>query len=150
MPKYQKGDMWDAWDSADLFLITTNGAIKRNGALVMGKGIALQAKQRFPGIDMALGKQVSEKYGEYFLLVSPDFPRKKFGCFQVKYDWQTKASLNLIEKSTNCLIDFLDNYGDDLRVHLNFPGIGAGKLDRQKVLNIIEKLPDNVTIWEKG
>ena len=46
MPNFKTGNMWDSWDDADLFLITTNAVIKVNGELVMGRGIALEARQR--------------------------------------------------------------------------------------------------------
>jgi hypothetical protein len=43
MPRFMVGDMWTAYQSADLFLITTNATITARGALVMGRGIARQA-----------------------------------------------------------------------------------------------------------
>jgi hypothetical protein len=52
MPTFKIGDMWSAYDNIDLFLITTNVTIKRNGALVMSRGIARQA----------YGFQVSTQY----------------------------------------------------------------------------------------
>lgn len=59
MPIFQRGDMWRAFDDADLFLITTNAVLKSNWALVMGRGIAKQARDRFPGIDLAIGRQIA-------------------------------------------------------------------------------------------
>jgi hypothetical protein len=50
MPQFQQGDMWSAYNRANLFLVTTNSTLKRNNALVMGRGIARQARDRFPGI----------------------------------------------------------------------------------------------------
>jgi hypothetical protein len=47
--KLTNGNMWSAYPQADLFLITTNSTLKNDGCLVMGKGIALEAAQRFPG-----------------------------------------------------------------------------------------------------
>ena len=41
------GNIWDY--PADIVCITTNGSTTRNGSAVMGKGIALQAKERYPG-----------------------------------------------------------------------------------------------------
>ncbi|HRQ42375.1 MAG TPA: hypothetical protein PLD25_31040 [Chloroflexota bacterium] len=55
MPQFKTGDVWTAYVAADLFLITTNATITVQGALVMGRGIARQAKERFPGLDIALG-----------------------------------------------------------------------------------------------
>jgi hypothetical protein len=43
------GDLWDV--GADLRVITTNGDVDRRGAAVMGRGCALEAKARVPGIE---------------------------------------------------------------------------------------------------
>ena len=40
MPIFKTGNMWTAFDETALFLLTTNSTVKRNGALVMGRGIA--------------------------------------------------------------------------------------------------------------
>lgn len=34
------------------------------------------------------------------------------------------------------------------KIHLNFPGIGNGGLKRSNVLPLLERLPDNVKVWE--
>jgi hypothetical protein len=71
MPIFKTGDMWTAFDEATLFLLTTNATIKRNGALVMGRGIARQARDRFPGLDAALGKQILSVCGNPSALLRP-------------------------------------------------------------------------------
>ncbi|NJO31394.1 MAG: hypothetical protein HC874_30440, partial [Richelia sp. SL_2_1] len=89
-----------------------------------------------------------DKYG---LLMIPSYIQN-IGLFQVKYGWWQEADLDLINYSTDRLIDFTNDplyYQSDLRIDLNFPGIGNGRLNRSKVLPIIEKLPDSVHIWEK-
>ena len=40
MPHFQRGDLWTAFAPTNLFLITTNSTIRKDGALVMGRGIA--------------------------------------------------------------------------------------------------------------
>ena len=59
MPTFKHGDMWDSYDDVNMFCITTNNAIKKNGALVMGRGIAKEAKDRFPGLDLRLGSLIT-------------------------------------------------------------------------------------------
>jgi hypothetical protein len=139
------GNMWTAWNEADLFLITTNSTIKKNGALVMGAGIAKQARDRFSGLDLALGRKIPhmQKYG---LLVSEDYPRKKLGAFQVKYFYGDSARLDLIMYSAVKLEQWIKN-NPNARVHLNFPGIGNGKLYWEEVWDHISFLQDNVTLW---
>lgn len=158
MPTFKIGDMWSAYDNADLFLITTNATIKRNGALVMGRGIARQAFDRFPGLDAVLGKQIlnvcgtpsalpRSGQGEYGLLVSSRWPKAKLGAFQVKWHYSQPASLDLIRCSTAMLCAWCADH-PAAHIALNFPGIGNGSLHREDVLPIIAQLPDQVTIWE--
>jgi hypothetical protein len=150
MPQFQTGDMWTAYQTADLFLITTNSTLRRDGALVMGRGIARQARDRFPRLDKALGQQVLSlcgNQGEYGLLVSPRWPEAKLGTFQVKFHFRQPASLELIQRSTTALHAWcVEN--PEATVALNFPGIGNGRLPRTAVLPILQQLPDTVTIWE--
>lgn len=151
MPIFKTGNMWDAYDDADLFLITTNSMVKSSGALVMGAGIAKEAKEKFPGIEFTLGNEILKtcgQLGKYCLLISPQWPDKKLGCFQVKYHWKDNADIDLIADTSERLFYFLEAY-DVKNCHLNFPGIGNGRLDRELVLNVLIPLGNNVTIWEK-
>lgn len=153
---YEKGDMWSVYGKTDLFCITTNSIIKNNGELVMGKGIAKEAAFRIPNLPKVAGTLINKRTCEtlnnkYGLLIVPSL-MQNLGLFQVKYNWKDEADLELIEYSTNRLIEFTNDqlyYQSDLRIDLNFPGIGNGRLNRNKVLPIIEKLPDSVHVWEK-
>jgi hypothetical protein len=143
--------MWTTYKSADLFLITTNSTLKKDThALVMGRGIARQAKERFPKLNLALGKQIQTicgSLGEYGLLISPRWPAAKLGAFQVKRHYSQPASLELIQRSTAALCTWCAEH-PDADVYLNFPGVGYGQLHREDVLPIISQLPEQVTIWE--
>lgn len=142
--------MWDAYNEADLFLITANSFVKQDGRLVMGAGIAKEALTRFPNIDLRLGEaiQFEDKHlGVYGLLVS--FNREsgqKLGLFQTKRSYKEDADLSIIETSTKALIDWCEKH-PSARVHLNFPGIGFGRLNPADVVPIIVWLPDSVTVW---
>ena len=152
MPMFRQGDMWSVFDDADLFLITTNSTLKggSNGPrLVMGRGIARQARDRFPGLDIALGRHIHADcghLGRYGLLVSPRRPAAKLGAFQVKTHFAPPASLDLIQFSTSALCAWCRSH-PDARVHLNFPGIGNGRLTPAGVRPIVMQLPEIVTIW---
>jgi hypothetical protein len=146
------GDMWSVYDDADLFLLTTNSAITKDGALVMGRGIALEASQRFPGLSKAIGQQIVKtcgSLGTYGLLVSSRWPEAKLGAFQAKTNPKQSASLALIQKSTTALCAWCKEH-PQASVHLNFPGTGHGGLLREKVLPIVEQLPETVCIWEQA
>lgn len=150
MAQFCIGDMWTAYDRAGLFLITTNSTVKADGRLVMGRGMARQARERFPGLDLALGTQIQVvcgNQGVYGLLISRRWPAAKVAAFQVKYHWQRPADLSLITRSATALT-WWTRYHADCAIHLNFPGIGNGGLTRTAVLPLLATLPDNVTIWE--
>lgn len=144
----KSGDMWRAWRCCDLFCITTNATIKKNGSLVMGAGIARQARDKFLGVDLALGRIISGLDGDYGLLVSPQWPSKKLAAFQTKRHWREPSEVDLIVLSTNHLLGWALRH-PDCRIALNFPGIGHGGLSRADVLNIVEILPNNVQVWER-
>ncbi|MEW5985051.1 MAG: hypothetical protein AB1791_00290 [Chloroflexota bacterium] len=150
MPVFQVGDMWSAYPMADLFLVTTNSTVRQDGALVMGRGIARQARDRFLGLDKALGQQIlktSGRLGEYSLLISPRWPEARLGAFQVKTLCSQPADLEMIQRSVLALQRWCREH-PEAHVCLNFPGIGNGRLAREKVLPIVYQLPDKVTIWE--
>lgn len=166
MPEFRIGDMLlpEHWEQADLVLITTNAAVNGKDRLVMGRGIAQQVRDRFPGLDQQLAQLVmsqaqsftpfaymSRSYRlfspPYYLIVPPNWPECNLGIFQVKEKFSDPASLSLIAGSANLLRQWCAAH-PQARVHLNFPGIGNGKLERSAVLPIIQQLPGNVVIWE--
>lgn len=142
-----QGDMWSVFDEADLFLITTNSDLNHRGALVMGAGIARQARDRFPGLDQALGKAVALIGPHYGLLFPNAWPDDKLGALQTKRHWRDKAEVQLIALAASKLKTWC-NLNANCRVHLNMPGVGLGGLPRELVLPILEPLPDTVSAWE--
>jgi hypothetical protein len=158
--------MWSAYNTAGLFLITTNSTLKANGALVMDRGIARQARDRFPGLDLAFGRQIGQRcgrLGQYYLLVSPRWPEACMGALQactepgrsVNTRYDEAAALPLIRKSLIALRLWCAKH-PDVQIHMNFPGIGnslpracrGGGLPRAAVLPALMELPDHVTVWE--
>ncbi len=99
-----QGDMWSVFGQADLFLVTTNGVITRSGKLVMGAGIAKSARDRFPGLDQALGVAAKAAGSPYGLLISPRWPEARLGAFQTKNNWTEGSSPALIEFSARKLL----------------------------------------------
>jgi len=157
MPQQRQGDMWSVYREADLFLITTNATLKQNGALVMGRGIARQARDRFPGLDLALGRRIQLVCGSsanalrtglsaYGLLISPRWPAAKLGAFQVKTHYRQTADLHLIARSAEALAVWCEAH-PQVRVHLNYPGIGNGRLCHTDVWPLVARLPETVTLW---
>lgn len=139
----ERGNMWDAFGQG-VFMITTNPVRRKDGAIVMGRGIALEAKTRFPSLPYDFGGMLEAHPGNIGYI--GDYDGTRVYWFMVKDHWANKARLDIIQKS----VDELEYYYGftDERVDLNFPGIGNGGLARAEVLPLLEKLPDNIHIWE--
>ncbi len=142
----------DLWKPCDMWIVTTNSFIKRNGALAMGKGAAKQAVERFPHIPSIAGKIVLNTGGRNFtqtygFLVThyPTDEHYGFGIFQVKGHWREWASLDYIKTSVDMLTEYANKWFE-LDIRMNYPGIGNGGLKREDVEPLITSLPDNVTI----
>ncbi len=146
----EQGNMWDVFGHTDLFLITTNPVVRKDGKAVMGRGIALEIAKKFPEVPKSFGQVLenteADRDGCNWICT---IDGQMIGYFMVKDHWAAPADLAIIQRSTDSLMNWLDQ--DTLsRVDLNFPGIGNGKLKREQVLPIIEQLPDNVHVWEYG
>lgn len=147
------GNMWDHFDptSKSLFCITTNSYIKKDGTLVMGAGVALEAATRWPQLPSKLAELMlaqTTHLGTYGLLVGP---QKKLAAFQTKIHFKDPSTLELIQYSIHCLNDWLEANPEYL-VNLPCPGVGNGGLSGVEVINfIVEELHhrDRVTIWFK-
>ena len=152
-PIYKIGNMWDKLSECDLFCITTNGTLRGDGKLVMGRGIAFQSIKHFPSIQSVAGhhiRQFNETHKTapipYGLLILKEF-EPSIGLFQVKYNWWEPAQCKLIEWSTSKLRQLALDHPTK-KIMLNFPGIGNGKLTQAEVRPIIDGLPSNVEVWK--
>lgn len=135
------GDLWSEIGQASLLLVTTNSTVRQDGALVMGRGAAAEAKKRYPELPFELGRQLLDKglqNDEYNLLIadSPLMVRPYLGAFQVKYHWRDEASLLLIRHSAVALAEYA-RVRPQLRIVMNYPGIGNGRLNRDEVEPIL-------------
>jgi len=139
--------MWDRFGKVDLFLFTSNPIVNKRGLAVMGRGIAKQVADRYPGVRRDFGTMLQEgiKYSCDQIGIYDD---QAIGYFMVKLHWKDAALLDVIRSSTASLNEWLVGHFPPASVALNFPGIGNGRLRREDVLSIIEKLPDNVEVWE--
>lgn len=153
MFREQAGDLFAVTD-VDAICLTTNGVVNRRGACVMGRGVALQAKTRWPGVDRLLGRAVQQNgsivqmvtghygSGERRELVPMLWDPEAIGgspesdgivlpwhlvAFPVKHHWRDRADLALIERSAGQLVE-LANLEGWQRVALARPGCGNGGL----------------------
>jgi O-acetyl-ADP-ribose deacetylase (regulator of RNase III) len=146
------GDIWTI--ECDFLCITTNGVVKRNGELVMGKGIAKEAATRFPGIATELGTLVMCSGNHVYVAwhCGSLYKAGSLLSFPTKHDFRHKSDLALIEQSCVELRSLMEHYKNrlkkDVTVVLPRPGCGCGGLDWEKdVKQILEKhFPENNVI----
>lgn len=144
--EYRYGDMWSAYDEADLMLVTTNSTVRQDGQLVMGRGAAKQAKERFPQVPVAYGDAVAKLDHVTYGIITPDEVGLdcKVGIFQVKLHYRKAARLDIIRVSCLQLRERVRTGQITGNVHLNYPGIGNGGLPVDKVQAILDTfLPSN-------
>ena len=140
----EKGNMWDAFGKG-VFVITTNPITRQDGAVVMGRGIALQAATKFPSLPYHFGNLLKQKGNQYAAEIGLYNNTPVWYCM-VKHHWKDQADLSIIATSLYKLRTIFHN--TLTRVDLNFPGIGNGRLNRDSVLYLLEDLSDNFHIWE--
>lgn len=148
MPTIWNGDWFElATDDSDLALFTGNSTIRRDGGLVMGRGLARQVRDRLPGVDRAIAQAIDRRT-TYGVAVADSFRvgRAAVGAFQVKRFWGDAADLGLIAHSVACLNTFLTPKPADYRVILNYPGIGNGRLTLKQVAPLIAGLDARVVV----
>ena len=136
--KLVKGDIWKFHERGDWICVTTNGFVKSNGCAVMGRGIALQCKRRYPNAEQALGDSI-RKYGNTFACFIPEH---KIAAFPTKHVWWEKSDLELItwiaKTARTCLtVAHID------RIYLPKPGCSNGKLDWKDVQKAIAPILDD-------
>jgi len=105
--------------------VTTNGVVKQNGELVMGKGVALQAKERYPQLPSLLGSYVRSNGNMIYY-----FEELNIASFPTKNNWKDKSDIQLIIKSCvqlNAMLENLNRYAV-----LPRPGCSNGGLDWEK------------------
>ena len=125
------GDFWLA--PADLRCITTNGALRRNGNAIMGKGIALEARKRYHDIEAILGSLIN-KYGNHVFLLGYNTI-----SFPTKHHWKHDSDIQLIKRSAQELVKLLEN-NPAKRVLLTRPGCGSGNLEWSEVKAVIQDI----------
>jgi hypothetical protein len=141
------------WDCQGILCITTNGFVKTNGKAVMGAGVAKQARDLIPGIDVKLASRLRRNGNIVCRIAGPDmqpqFDRHVLS-FPVKHNWWEQADLDLIASSAEQL-DHLVTFGfsgDGLDIYLPKPGCGNGGLTWSDVSPALAPLArhDNVYV----
>jgi len=133
------------WTVPDIYLFTGNPIVKANGAIVMGRGAARQVRDLFPGIDKVFGSQITI-HPHVSIIWLKGAEHQYIGWFKVKEHWKLPADLSAIAASANALAITATAYANRV-FHMNYPGVGNGKLTEADVSPYLEVLPDNVLIY---
>jgi hypothetical protein len=130
--KVYRANIWD-YISRFPVCITTNSFVKGNGRCVMGRGNALQARNRFKDLDLRIGQDLKECGNRVFF-----YQDINLFTFPVKHYWYQEADLDIIARSCNQLLHFI-NLLDIEKVLLPFPGVGNGKLKPHNVMHVLDQ-----------
>ncbi len=139
-----RGNLWDFHAQGYWVGINTNGIVRRDGRLVMGRGVAKQAALRFPDLPWSLGTAVSFGGNHVY-----PYPKYRVTSFPTKRHWQDAACLQLIVQSAEELMGRVIGAASAVAgpVYLPRPGCGLGGLEWTDVKPELEKiLDDNVVI----
>lgn len=122
------GDIWD-WHADGVWVaITTNSDIRRDGACVMGRGVALEAKTRYPQLPYQISAGL--RHGGNHVQV---FPEYRLITLPVKRHWYEQADIELIRQSATELAAS----SFEINVALVRPGCGNGGLKWDDVKPVI-------------
>lgn len=136
--KIGHGNLWDWWEKGWYIGISTNCVVTSWG-LVMGAGLALQAKQRWPELprQWAAMKPVIE--------VMLDDGKRLVRC-PTKAHWNDLTPIWLVE---NTIIELLVMLEEKKGLQVALPPLGCslgGRDWESEVWPLMRGLPDNVTV----
>jgi hypothetical protein len=111
--------------------ITTNGILTKKFELVMGAGVALEAKKRYPELPKILGKLVQTGGNHVYLIENLNI-----ASFPTKHHWCDSSDLDLIAQSCQELITQVAEWD---YVVMPRVGTGMGRLTWDVVKPILYK-----------
>jgi len=141
-----QGDIWNFHSKGEWIAITTNGTVRKDGACVMGRGIAFQTANKFPKVPYQIGRMLGT-YGNVPLCLRD----VRIVTFPVKFHWKDRADLGLIEDSARGLIERITMLDLD-KLYMVRPGCGNGRLDWLEEVKpvLVEILDNRFIIVERG
>lgn len=138
-----EGDLFDFYDQGEWIVITTNGTVRNDGLLVMGRGVAEQAAKKIPGLQKDLGSVVLRSGNHVW-------PMLKYRVFSypVKWKWMEMADPRLIKWGAKELVEKVQAVNNIRqrsidRIYMVRPGCGNGGLAWAAVRPMIENILDD-------
>jgi len=142
----------EALSKADAICFTSNGSIKKNGALIMGAGVAKQFRDRFPGMDITAGQKV-KKNGNRCQVIETFKIEKRFLsvlAFPTKHSPWEDSDIELIRKSAQQIVEIADA-NSWKKVLIPAPGVNNGNLRWVDVRPVLEEILDDrftICFWK--
>ena len=135
-------DLFKLWDEGKIIAVTTNGCLRKTNAGVMGAGIALLARNKFPGIEEELGKQI-RSVGNHVALI-----HDRVYSLPTKHHWKDASPLDLVVRS----ICELNQLAGDIeeKIYIPRPGCQNGRLNWLDVRMEIEPHMRNLVLVERS
>jgi len=128
--------------------ISTNGFVKSNGDAVMGRGCALEAQKKFPGVARLLGNYIRDNGnvpGYLFVDTTNNPKNDRLMILPVKQVWWQAADPELVRDSIRFLC-YEAGHWPDWTFHIPRLGCGNGRLDWRLVRSWMGAVPDNVIV----
>jgi hypothetical protein len=142
------GNIWVQAKYPAYIVIPTNGVVKHNGECVMGRGLAYQAKIKYPDLPKELGGYIKDHGNIVFV-----FCEYNLLTFPVKHMYNQKADISLINESAKQLREILLDKFWLSPVYIPHVGCGNGGLLWSDVKPIIEQYfgdLENIIICDSG
>ncbi len=130
-----EGDLWHFHSLGKVIVLTTSGAVDKNGTALMPRGCARQALDRYPDLSQILGYLIVQHGNHVFDL------GRRLVSFPVEESPYQTAEPKLIEQSCTELVE-LTSYKCWREVIMPQPGCGGGGLVWDDVKPIMERVLD--------
>jgi len=148
-------DLWDK--SHNVVCVTTNSVVTRLGELVMGGGVALEAKLLYPNLPRAWGNgilQLQKQYGAIDgnrpQVYIPRSGGRVVVSYPTKHHFKDPSPIELVRVSAERLVQLADKEGWE-KIYFPAPGCGLGGLKLEDVLSVIAPvLDDRFVLCLKG
>lgn len=151
--RFETGNMFKE-SAATIFVVSTNGVIKKDGRLVMGAGAAREALKYFPGVDQELGDYISSYYvldpvQNAYIYLTATAASGKFVALQTKTHFREKSNPLLLSMALKELAQLArERYQ---LMAMNMPGVGYGGLREDMVVSLLKTYLghlDNIEVWQ--
>lgn len=134
------GDLFELFDTGDYdaIVIPVNATLDRNQELVMGAGVALAAKERWPWLPTASATRTDWPVYTFRIPKTEKF----IVHFRTKKHWRTPSTEDMVRKSAAALRRWVDYKGVVSQVVMPRVGCGLGGLAWIDVERILKNYLD--------